>query len=106
QVALLTHRDGDAGYFQLVVQPPRLDVERLVGRRELVFVVDVSGSMSGVPLSMCQDAMAEALRALRPVDTFNVITFASGTARLFATPRPANDENLRAATDFIHGLRA
>jgi Ca-activated chloride channel family protein len=109
QAALLTQKeakDGDSRYFTLMVQPPDLDVDQLVGDRELVFVVDVSGSMSGVPLAMCQDAMREAIRRLRPSDTFNVITFASGEARLFEEPRPANDTHLQAALEFVDGLYA
>lgn len=94
------------GYFSLVVQPPSLNVEQLVGRREIIFVVDISGSMLGVPISLCKMAMREALRGLRPVDTFNIITFANGTQQLFDHPRPANDVGLRQAFDFVSGMRA
>ncbi|MCY1007545.1 VIT and VWA domain-containing protein [Nannocystis pusilla] len=94
------------GHFLLVVDPPRLDVEDAVGRRELLFVVDVSGSMHGAPLALAKAAMREALARARPVDTFDVITFASGTARLFGAPRPANAENLRQAAEFVDGLGA
>lgn len=109
QATLLAHKNGDVdrkGYFSLIIQPPKLDVDELVGQREIIFVVDVSGSMSGVPLAMCKDAMAEALGKLRPVDTFNVITFESRTGKLFEVPRPANDTNLKAATEFVDGLNA
>ncbi len=109
QAALIAHRNGDEdgkGYFSLIVQPPKLDIDELVGQREVIFVVDVSGSMSGVPLAMCKDAMAESLSKLRPVDTFNVITFESRTGMLFGAPRPANDTNLKAATEFVDGLQA
>ncbi|MCK5689894.1 VWA domain-containing protein, partial [Myxococcota bacterium] len=106
KATFIPHKDGEHGYFSLIVQPPRLDVEELVGQRELIFVVDVSGSMHGVPLSMCKAAMEEALGNLRPVDTFNVITFAGRTAQVFQSARPANNTNLRAATEFIDGLKA
>ncbi len=109
QAALLTQarsQEGSSRYFTLMVQPPALDVDALVGDRELVFVVDVSGSMSGAPLAMCQDAMREAIRRLRPSDTFNVITFASGEARRFEQPRPANDTHLQAALEFVNDLYA
>jgi Ca-activated chloride channel family protein len=62
--------------------------------------------MHGVPLSMCQDAMIEAIGHLRPVDTFNVITFAGSTAKLFEKARPANDTNIKAALELVTGLRA
>jgi len=89
-----------------MVQPPKLDVDALVGTREVVFVVDVSGSMRGVPLALCKEAMIDALRRLRPVDTFNIITFASGTVQLFDAPRPANQHAIRTAMDFVDQMRS
>ena len=104
--AVLAHKDKRGGFFSLVVQPPALDVDELLGRREVVFVIDVSGSMSGVPLAMAKDAAREAIRRLRPVDTFNVITFAGQTARAFAVSRPANTTNVREALSFVDAAMA
>lgn len=108
QLAVLTHSagGGSGGELALVVQPPELDVDLLVGSREILFVVDISGSMHGVPLAMCKDAMREALRKLRPVDTFNVFTFAGSTGKAFDAPRPANDANVLQGTRFVDGLEA
>jgi Ca-activated chloride channel homolog len=94
------------GFFSLVLEPPQVDIERAVGRREMIFVVDVSGSMSGVPLGMCREAMREAIRGLRPVDTFNIYTFSGATQAAFNRPRPANDANVREALEVIDGLSA
>jgi Ca-activated chloride channel homolog len=94
------------GYFALVLHPPQLDVDQLVGRREIVFVVDVSGSMSGKPLAMCQAAMAEAISNLRPVDTFNIITFSGGSQQAFPSPVPANTANIRQAFEVVRGMSA
>ena len=106
QASVITERDPRGGFLTLILQPPELDIDGLVGQREIIFVVDVSGSMSGVPLSMCQDAMEHALKALRPVDTFNVITFAGRTGQLFTKPSPANDTQIQAAMAFVRGLKA
>ncbi len=106
QLALLTHGNGEGGEFALVLQPAKMDIEKLVGKREIIFVVDVSGSMHGVPLAMCKDAMREALRKLRPVDTFNVLVFASRTGQAFSAPLPANDANVLEGLKYIDGLSA
>ncbi|HHH31899.1 MAG TPA: VWA domain-containing protein [Polyangiaceae bacterium] len=103
---LLTSGEPRDGYFALMVHPPELDVDDLVGQRELVFVLDVSGSMSGTPLGMCKRAMRHALAGLRPVDTFNIITFAGTSRKAFPTPRPVNRTNLDAAMRFIGAARA
>jgi hypothetical protein len=97
--------DG-AGHFSLVVQPPALDLDAMVGRREMIFVIDVSGSMSGTPLLLAKQSLRAALAKLRPVDTFNVLRFSGGTGELFATPQPANEHNLVLAERFIDGLEA
>ena len=99
-------KDARHGYFSLAVYPPTLDVESLVGRREIIFVVDVSGSMSGTPLSLCREAMRAALARLRPVDTFNIVTFAGHAMQAFETPRPANRHNVGEGLRVIDGLRA
>ncbi len=107
QAVLYTSPSGSGqGYFSLVIEPPALDVDSLVGRREVIFVVDVSGSMSGTPLAMCRNAMRTALEALRPLDTFNVITFAGHTTRAFPSPRPANRHNVSEALRVVSELRA
>jgi len=106
QSTLFTSGSENAGHFTLIVYPPRTDLERTVGKRELIFVVDVSGSMSGVPLALCKAAMRDALTRVRPVDTFNVITFSGWTGKAFASPHPANDTNIRSALEFIDGLAA
>ncbi len=98
--------EGEGGVVSLMVQPPQLDLDALVGAREIVFVVDVSGSMSGVPLSQAKAAMRRALRALGPDDTFNVHTFAGHSARAFDGPRPANKTNIDHALRFIDAARA
>ncbi len=98
--------DQDAGFFSMMLVPPNLDVEGLVGQRELVFVVDVSGSMSGAPLERCKEAMHEALGRLRPVDTFNIITFSGHTGKAFPEARRANDAAIREGLDFVDRMRA
>jgi Ca-activated chloride channel family protein len=103
---LLSEAGASGGYFSLVLHPPRLDIEELVGQREVIFVVDVSGSMSGLPLELCKEAMRDAIVKLRPVDTFNIITFAGSTGRAFPAPRPANSATIREAFDFVGSMVA
>lgn len=98
--------ESGSGHFSLVVHPPRLDVDAIVGRREFFFVVDRSGSMGGVPLALAKEAVIEALTHLRPVDTFQIIGFESGTQRLFDKPRPANASNLAEGLAYLDAMYA
>lgn len=107
QASVLSHRDGKDGYFALTVVPPLpAQTESAPNSREFIFVVDVSGSMNGVPLGMCKDAMREALSQVRADDTFNVLTFAGQTKKAFATPRRASEHNIQEAIATIDRLRA
>ena len=73
--------------------------------RELVFVLDTSGSMSGFPIEKAKAVMTRAIDSMRPEDTFNLITFAGNTSILWEQPRPATAENRKLANDFINSRR-
>lgn len=74
--------------------------------RELVMVIDTSGSMAGQPMDTAIEALFSALQGLNEQDYFNIIAFSDRTRSLFHKSRPANNNTLTTAADFIHGLRA
>ena len=96
--AVLTH----TGYFTLLLQPPDRVQPEEIAPKELVFVLDTSGSMSGFPIEKAKEAMGLALDGLHPRDTFNLITFAGDTHILFPNPVPATPENRRRAREFLN----
>src|SRR5947199_7150305 len=73
--------------------------------RELIFVFDTSGSMNGMPIEKAKEVMAKSIDAMRPADTFNMITFSGDTAILWDQPRPNTPENRNAAQQFLAGQR-
>ena len=99
--AFLTHRDQRGDFFTLVLQPPKRIVPDAVVPRELVFVLDTSGSMGGFPIEKAKEVMSGAIDAMRPTDTFNLITFSGDTHILWTEPRPATPANVRAAQQFL-----
>ncbi|HWS89487.1 MAG TPA: TonB family protein [Pyrinomonadaceae bacterium] len=101
QDAVLAHRDSRGGYFTLILQPPRRVTVEDVTPKELVFVLDTSGSMEGFPIEKAKETMGLALDSLNPQDTFNLITFAGDTHVLFEEPVPATRENLLRAQQFL-----
>jgi len=99
--AVLTHRNGENGFFTLLLQPPdRVKIDE-VTPKELVFVLDTSGSMSGFPLEKAKETMRLAIDGLNPRDTFNLITFAGDTHILWPEPVPATSSNVRKAQAFL-----
>jgi Ca-activated chloride channel family protein len=103
QDALLTHRSDKGGFFTLILQPPERLTSEDVTPKELVFVLDTSGSMSGFPIEKAKETMKLALDSLYPSDTFNLITFAGDTRVLFPEPVPATPANMTKAQEFLSG---
>src|SRR5437763_3119666 len=99
--ALLTHSTGHSGFFTLILQPPERITAEDVTPKELVFVLDTSGSMSGFPIEKAKETMKLALDNLYPYDTFNLITFSGDEHILFPEPVPATKENLAKAQGFL-----
>ncbi len=99
--AVLTHRDERGGFFTLILQPPDNYAVEDVTPKEIVFVLDTSGSMSGFPIEKAKEAMQMSLDGLYPNDTFNLITFAGDTAILFDQPVYATRANLDKAQEFL-----
>jgi Ca-activated chloride channel family protein len=102
--AVLAHRSERGGFFTLILQPPQRVAAEDVMPKELVFVLDTSGSMSGFPIDKAKETMNLALNTLYPHDTFNLITFAGDTKVLFPQPVQATPENLQRAKQFLSKL--
>ncbi len=100
---VLFHRDANrpGGYFALILQPPERFPEFEVAPKELVFVLDTSGSMMGFPVEKAKQVVGRALDGLYPGDTFNLITFSGDTSVLFPKPVYPTAENLARAKEFL-----
>jgi hypothetical protein len=73
--------------------------------RDIVVMVDVSGSMAGVRLGSAQSAILAILRQLRPRDSIAILPFSDGTMPSFAKSQ-ATPGTLDAARRFVAGLTA
>jgi Ca-activated chloride channel family protein len=103
---MVIHRDQKGGYFNLIVYPPVELKEQPRQPLEMVFLLDVSGSMSGQPIGQSKAAMRYAMSHMNPQDTFQVITFSGNNRVLFDRPQPVTAENIRRASQFIEGSEA
>jgi Ca-activated chloride channel family protein len=102
--ALFVERRSDADYAFAMLMPPTAKVDALP--RELLLVIDTSGSMAGLPIAQAQAALVEALARLRPSDRFNLIQFNSISEQLFENAVPADAAHLQVASDWIGALVA
>ncbi len=96
---------GAGGFFTFVLQPPARVPESDITPKELVFVLDTSGSMMGFPIEKAKDLIRHALDELYPGDTFNLITFSGDTHILFPQPVFPTTENIRKAKALLNSQR-
>ncbi|HWB81867.1 MAG TPA: VIT domain-containing protein [Nannocystaceae bacterium] len=98
-------RDGER-WFSLTIEPPDLVDEADAPARELIFVLDASGSMSGEPIALAKATMAKFLHGLRKGDAFQVVRFSDRASGLGETLVPASDENVARALEYVEGLES
>jgi Ca-activated chloride channel family protein len=106
-LTLLTHREpGKQGFFLLTISPKDAAQEAEYVAKDVVFVLDTSGSMAEAgKMEKARAALLFGVRSLRPADRFNVINFA-GEEHLMTTGLLRADEQGRATGErFISDLR-
>jgi Ca-activated chloride channel family protein len=104
--ALFAEAGRDALFALLMVMPPAPGTVAPPLPREVIFVIDNSGSMHGASIEQAKAALTLALGRLQPGDSFNVIRFNHTTDAVFADALPATPLNVRAAARWVAGLRA
>ena len=102
-----TESIGGKPYHLLMVMPPDdQQAPPLTMPREVIFIVDTSGSMHGVSISQAKRAVHLAIKALKPEDRFNVIEFNSITNALYSQTVEASSANVGNALAFVKQLQA
>jgi hypothetical protein len=96
---------GEDGYFMLLASPG-MDDELPVVPKDVIFVVDRSGSMAGDKFKQARRALRHCLEHLNSDDRFNVIAFSSSVEAFADELRPARDRDVREARRFVDGLEA
>ena len=108
QAAVFTETKNDKTYALVMVMPPYQTTEAKAKPmpREVIYVIDTSGSMEGMSIEQAREALALAFGRLTPQDRFNVIQFNSYTSKLYPDAVPVNGRTLQQARDYAKNLRA
>jgi Ca-activated chloride channel family protein len=104
---LIAHREArEDGYFLLLLSPGRIEDPGRIAPKDIVFVIDRSGSMKGQKIEQAKAALVYSLENLSPGDRFNVITFATQVRAFGDELVSATPDNVADALEFVSKIEA
>jgi Ca-activated chloride channel homolog len=108
QASVFGERIGEETYALTILSPPMsTDRGGKAGeKREVIFIIDTSGSMYGPSIEQARAALQLGVDRLTANDRFNVIRFSSDAASLFGAPQAVNETSRVLASRFIGSLQA
>jgi Ca-activated chloride channel family protein len=106
-LSFLTYREkGEDGYFLALLSPKQEIEKKDILPKDIVFVLDTSGSMSGEKIEQAKDALTFCVNSLNTDDKFNIISFATGVRMFKDEMVEANKDNVEKARSWISEITA
>jgi Ca-activated chloride channel family protein len=106
QTTVLSQADDRGGHFAVYLIPAiEYRPEQFVPK-DVVFLIDTSGSQGGAPLMKCQELMRRFINGLNPHDTFAIMDFSDTTRQLSPVPLTNTPQNRTQAMNYINRLNA
>ncbi|MFO0816656.1 MAG: VIT and VWA domain-containing protein [Pirellulales bacterium] len=99
-------RGDDDGFFLMLVTPEVKSVMAEQLRKNVVFVVDRSGSMSGPKIEQAKAALKFVLNNLREGDLFNVVAYDTEVESFRPELQRFQDDTRKAALGFVESIHA
>jgi len=96
--------DG-GGFFRIALLPNSQSNTLETFRKDVIFLIDVSGSIGRVRLDELKAGLFRTLETFHPQDRFNIIAFRAGNIPLFAKSQHPTKENIKKAREFLFKLR-
>lgn len=101
---MLLYEGAEENFFLSMIQPPAAPKTEDISPREYIFILDISGSMSGIPMETSKKLVTDIIQNLGTNEKFNILCFAGGSNFLFDESKMATAENITKATEFISKL--
>lgn len=103
---IVAHRDGTEGYLTAMIMPPQRVSEDEAAPKEMIFLIDCSGSQEGEPLHKAKEALHYIVEHMNRNDTFQMIAFNNSCAEFSPEPQTASAQMKRRAHGWIDALTA
>lgn len=106
-LSLFTYKSGNKDGYFLLSASPSIEIDKSnIESKDITFILDVSGSMSGDKLEQAKKALLYCVSNLNTGDHFNIIKFSTEAYSLFKELKSAEKENRNEAKKFIDDLQA
>lgn len=106
QSGYLTHKKGSEGFLTAMIVPPKTISKKNTAPKEMIFVVDCSGSQSGQPLDKAKETLHYILDHMNPQDSFQIFKFADNVSTFAPAPVLINKKNKEQAHAFVQQIIA
>jgi len=100
----VAHNGDLGGHFMLLLEPDASVDEALIAPKEMFFVIDCSGSMSGQPMEVAKETVTRFVEGMNPGDSFQIMRFSETASAMSRHPLPNTPENIRAGVSYINSL--
>lgn len=105
KVSSFTEKVADEYYTLLTFFPSQVD-STAVFARDIIFIIDTSGSMQGSSMEQAKSSLQHAISLLNDNDSFNIIAFDNSVDLLFSKTQMVTDSTIKQAKQFINNLQA
>ena len=106
QSGYLAHKDGNDGFVTAMILPPAKVTPQAAAPKEMIFIMDCSGSQSGQPIQKAKDTLEYIVDHMNPRDTFQIISFSNNVQTFPNKPTLMTGDMKEKAHAFIKKLQA
>ena len=104
QSGVIAHNGSMGGHFMLILQPDaNIDIDEITPK-EMFFVVDCSGSMSGQPMDVAKETVRQFVRGMNPNDSFQIMRFSETASSMSRSPLSNTEENVEEGIRYINNM--
>jgi len=104
QSGVIAHNGEMGGHFMLILQPDaNIDIDEITPK-EMFFVVDCSGSMSGQPMDVAKETVRQFVRGMNPNDSFQIMRFSETASSMSRSPLSNTEENVEQGIQYINDM--
>ncbi len=101
---VVSHNGDMGGHFMLMLEPDAEVDPGDIAPKEIFFVVDNSGSMSGQPMEVAKETVRQFVRGMNPDDSFQIMKFSETASSLSRAPLENTSTNISRGIEYINSM--